>query len=1584
MFSTFNMSKDVQPKTNLLDSILEDVKTMREESKKAHIAPPPTTQSRNPLLAEIQKRMKGPVSKPNLKYPTRLPKIAPNPTIKPFELTNFDRRPLFEEAESKIIEFLKSKNEVEARIRSYHNGKYTAGVGASEFFRLKSVLHEILPNTHTVDTVELYNLGNEGTLRKIISDGGKVKYEKKETGQDAVVFDDVWGVKVSSSKETTLKPSNAKTFESKVTPTIRNRERWSYTDAKLKAVYDLTIVTVNDRLTYEVEIERVDNSTKFSKFRDAVDYILKLLVPIYAQPISQSEIKTTMKNHNLLFWDEIEKKKFDAENQLTFSFNFSKPYALYKNYWNKPVDLKLDNLMGYEKSKNGSEPIRGWNSIYWYATPKVDGERTSLYFSGTGIYLIFPMSGRLFKVGDPQKEYINTLVDCELYDKTSTLLAFDILFYLGDDVRRLDFKDRLQKLDSLTNLTFYRLDFSIKNFFGIQQTVDYTAITLDSVKRDIIDELNIDFNSMSVEDLEKLIHSKNLKTVKTINVHDLFDQYVANLKMVGLRRLITDNYDESKLSQKTKGLLTSTKGFSKEEFVKIKKIDEFSKLKKNAKLPPNAILQVVQILDNKVTLQKVVADIFKDDYKLKEEYLVDEFEQDTHRNYIQALEDDRSENLKILATANNVATLINFRKNMIKNRKYEDIPKELVALRIETYGIDATLKLLGINISEFEEEVMNNLSSDEDNSIKKLRSRIKKEKNVHLKQILNRDLQYNLGNLKIQYLLNSTDDYVTLLKLIDKSIITELEDLSSDESKREQRKTIEKIEDIKIRSYSDEDSLTDEIVKTRLKTFLKSPVGKKMIRETFNTTKISKLIKNKPKVVLQALDDMELRILEDDLDELTQNFRSRWEQAKTDRMYEGINNAFRWMRSNKQFDYDGIILQPSVGYYNRWTYKWKPSNQISIDFKLRKVSDTEYVPMVKSRKGLVEFRKSGYDTIVTSNKQYHNIVVECLWKGDHFEALRPRYDRDSPNALDVANEVWKSIIHPVRKETLRGQGAQLFRRYHNFYKDRMIKQIPAGSSILDVGSGRGGDLSKWDSAKLGEVYAVEPSKENISELKNRIKSSKLHTNVEIINAGAQDTSKILENVEKGTLDAVVSFFSMQFFYKSEDMLDEFVDTINSVLKPGGQFVGIVMDAGEGSPLGKMIDDQAGGVVHIENSAFSLDYDPAKSSEEFPFGQEIRIEIKDPDSMVHYNEYLCYFCNNVEHKCAPRATHNLIINKLFKKGIKLIDYAVDIEIEETPDVLEESGENTNDQPTYEVQFKEQIMKSEYTLATVSRSTSGFTTSNRLPKDARHLASLYRWFMFEKKELVQEPLVPTFEVLVDRCTKGRVHCKTTEILKNTPLQAIPFDRIPTVKGMSLFRGYSGDIVTPPEYSLVSFLHNECDPSHLLSNVLFLTDEDYRVSTEKSKLIRKFRKQLVSELTLKKYQKLMNGDLAKHFQQKWISLPTTKVRDPNIAMVEGWKLYKAYLKDCSKSLEEYAIPWISQVIGKNILVVNSDGNPVTTLQHWDGLYKFPKTLMILKIGHTFEYLVLVYKKKGEVNVVYEFETKSAVIKRLIALSQ
>lgn len=340
---------------------------------------------------------------------------------------------------------------------------------------------------------------------------------------------------------------------------------------------------------------------------------------------------------------------------------------------------------------------------------------------------------------------------------------------------------------------------------------------------------------------------------------------------------------------------------------------------------------------------------------------------------------------------------------------------------------------------------------------------------------------------------------------------------------------------------------------------------------------------------------------------------------------------------------DGIILTPAEDEYLKTSdayfqnkpgdveyslvRKWKP--RMTIDFLVKRNQHnvlTLFTQVYISKSRNSNKSRKGKDNIVTVagdislsdlisqnsgsmanwngnavlDDSMEGNVIEFYWGyserfSDYaFIKYADRYDRSSPNPANVVKAIWNLINNPITLEDLKGETLRRMNRYHNKVKDIMIAELSGEKRtrvLLDLGSGRGGDVRKWD--KMALIYAVEPSMTDLRELisrstgqemfsfpsesiseessnasfyaarrqvhnRSRISFRSLSNNIQIINGGAENLNLLKANIDE-PVHAVTMFNALTFFYESREKLQSLIDTIKEFLIEGGYFYTIAFD-----------------------------------------------------------------------------------------------------------------------------------------------------------------------------------------------------------------------------------------------------------------------------------------------------------------------------------------------------------------------------------------------------------------------------------------
>ena len=338
---------------------------------------------------------------------------------------------------------------------------------------------------------------------------------------------------------------------------------------------------------------------------------------------------------------------------------------------------------------------------------------------------------------------------------------------------------------------------------------------------------------------------------------------------------------------------------------------------------------------------------------------------------------------------------------------------------------------------------------------------------------------------------------------------------------------------------------------------------------------------------------------------------------------------------------DGLVYQPDSPYKNKDTKKWKPTDQLTIDFKLGNKEGRTFLPFVAKydkniRKDVIfkgSFKNPLKDNIIQIPKgefkgfNLEGMVAECKYnhKNEEFEVVRLREDKAGvPNEVGVAMSVWDDIVDPIREETIKGQDLVIMRRMHNLCKATLLSNaFKKGDVIMDWGSGRGGDLGKWSNLGLSKVFVVEPNEENYQILSDRKDGMKMRTEIVPVMdkkdrlVGGQNTKDLIKTIENDKLNGLVSFFSLTFFGKDKETFNAGIQSIASVLPNKGDiFIGIVMDSKKTLNLTKGFQ--------YKTKAFSITPLDSVSRSPKEGHNEIQITINDPSSMVDYTEWLFPF------------------------------------------------------------------------------------------------------------------------------------------------------------------------------------------------------------------------------------------------------------------------------------------------------------------------------------------------------------------------
>jgi 2-polyprenyl-3-methyl-5-hydroxy-6-metoxy-1,4-benzoquinol methylase len=386
---------------------------------------------------------------------------------------------------------------------------------------------------------------------------------------------------------------------------------------------------------------------------------------------------------------------------------------------------------------------------------------------------------------------------------------------------------------------------------------------------------------------------------------------------------------------------------------------------------------------------------------------------------------------------------------------------------------------------------------------------------------------------------------------------------------------------------------------------------------------------------------------------------------------------------NPSLHTDGLIFTPIDEPYipiKNNILKWKPVHQNSIDFFAIKKGDhwdlfvldkdglvlfdvNELCPPEENN-SLVTFFTTFDDTLtdpLTHEVYKTNTVIEFVWDFTHnkFMPLRTRWDKTfNPakhgNFYTVACSNWKSIHNPVTKELLFRTGVNLksnpdihfknMRFFHNRIKDYLYDTYTKNTnSLLELSSGKGGDLNKWVKNKVKFINGYDLSAISIAECEKRVREKRMNLDYHFYQQDLLDplSSDIIKEQAKGLYDNVMCNFAIHYYFEKKSHLDNIISICNKNLKEGGHFIMTFMDKNE---VENLVPNKIG--YFLDPITLNILYYIKKEPNTWAFGNKIKIVLGGNNILTKgSDEYIVDFEFLVNYMLENG--YSLVESKLFK-------------------------------------------------------------------------------------------------------------------------------------------------------------------------------------------------------------------------------------------------------------------------------------------------------------------------------------------------
>jgi hypothetical protein len=284
------------------------------------------------------------------------------------------------------------------------------------------------------------------------------------------------------------------------------------------------------------------------------------------------------------------------------------------------------------------------------------------------------------------------------------------------------------------------------------------------------------------------------------------------------------------------------------------------------------------------------------------------------------------------------------------------------------------------------------------------------------------------------------------------------------------------------------------------------------------------------------------------------------------------------------------------------------SDDLNTEFKKLKIEETKENQIIQIPE-ITVYDKNIYYQYEKLNKLLQSLPYNSLLKSGFVKFIR------SSETLQPEVEM-KEIKQEEAVSNLKDKKLMNFRKYHNDIKRKLILDNLTNDNmiVVDLGSGKGGDLPKYLKAKFKKLYMIEPNKENLKELKERLRQKEyysLRNKIEIIESKAENLDLINKITQKA--DFVFMFYSLTFFFKNRELLQDLSTVISGLLKEGGKLIATYMNGDK--VFSNLLK---GDIVSNSYTIKSTNLDINASNY---YGKEIEIDFKETATATKQLEYL---------------------------------------------------------------------------------------------------------------------------------------------------------------------------------------------------------------------------------------------------------------------------------------------------------------------------------------------------------------------------
>jgi mRNA (guanine-N7-)-methyltransferase len=187
------------------------------------------------------------------------------------------------------------------------------------------------------------------------------------------------------------------------------------------------------------------------------------------------------------------------------------------------------------------------------------------------------------------------------------------------------------------------------------------------------------------------------------------------------------------------------------------------------------------------------------------------------------------------------------------------------------------------------------------------------------------------------------------------------------------------------------------------------------------------------------------------------------------------------------------------------------------------------------------------------------------------------------------------------------------RRFHNRIKERALEEAmlgrdPSTTSLLDLACGPGTDMFKWDRLGIKDAMGLDASESAIMEARKRNKSCKSLYRFVI----ADVCNRLERYARQDRWDIITCNFAMHYLMQDATAFGLFLDAVVAALKPGGVFIGTVLNGDRVENLTRAAGSYKNSLCAIRTNDGAVEFELIGKTYYFEGGASLELLVRPED------------------------------------------------------------------------------------------------------------------------------------------------------------------------------------------------------------------------------------------------------------------------------------------------------------------------------------------------------------------------------------